>query len=129
MHFYKIVTFATCMRALADDTGATWRRLGYICKETEVHEGNTRGSGSQTEVKALRHSLLFSSQPSASFPWTSVMCVLCAHVCAHARPTQVCPLVRWNMGECISACLNHNECKSLKWMSLWGRRLKLTSVM
>lgn len=47
VHLYKIVTFTTFIRVLADGKDTTWNRHGYISEVTGVQEGNTEGRGSQ----------------------------------------------------------------------------------
>lgn len=41
VHLYKIVTFTTLVRVLADDKDTTWNRHRYTSRVTGVHEGNT----------------------------------------------------------------------------------------
>lgn len=41
VHLYKIVTFTTLIRVLADDQDTTWNKHGYTSKVTREHKGNT----------------------------------------------------------------------------------------
>lgn len=47
VHLYKIVTFTTLIRVLADGKDTTWNKHGYTSKVTGAQEGNTEGSESQ----------------------------------------------------------------------------------
>lgn len=47
VHLYKIVTFTTFIRVLADGKDTTWNRHGYTSKVTQIHEGNRQETGSQ----------------------------------------------------------------------------------
>lgn len=40
MRLYKIVTFTTFIRILADDKDTAWNRHGHTSKMTGLHEGN-----------------------------------------------------------------------------------------